>query len=176
MNKKARNGPSPLTRAVLSGCLGLVQRLLDRGADVVPPGDGQYLSGDYSPLIVAARRGHRYIVQALLKTVADANSEPIFHMSGPALTEAQLFLDAGANMNLPCSNPDCTHVSALAAAVATHKAQFVQMLLDAGANANQQLHCGKHGSALAGAASSSYRKGTSMFSCSWTTAQMSTCH
>ena len=141
-----------LSEAAGAGHEGIVQLLLDRGAD--PDLIYQWSS----PLTEAARFGHEGIVQLLLDRGADPDL--IYQWSSP-LTEAaraghkgivQLLLDRGADPDVRCrwSSP------LTEAARAGHK-EVIQLLLDCGADVNAMT---SKGLALSVAAAS--RKETSV--------------
>ena len=140
--------PHPLYYASLLG-LGQMENelVLSSSADVNMAG-GRYGSA----LASASAKGHKRVVQTLLKNGANVNTAGGHY--GCALTSAsarghkevvQILLTNGADVNM--AGGDCG--SALASASAGGHEEVVQILLKNGANVN--MEGGDHGSALASA-------------------------
>jgi ankyrin repeat protein len=115
----------------------IVQRLLEKGADVNAPAGDDYGTA----LQAAAARGHDQIVQRLLEKGADVNA-PARRAYGTALQMAaskghdqivQRLLEEGADVNAPARGE---YGTALQAAAARGHDQIAQRLLKKGADVN----------------------------------------
>lgn len=135
----ANYGPDrPLQQACYVGNHGIVQLLLEYGADV----DGRDETKD-TALMMAASFGHEEIVKMLLKQGADINAQSNSH--GTALIAAarkgknssvQLLLENGADPNKPGLDTDSNNLSALSSACRGGNLDVVRLLLKHGADVN----------------------------------------
>jgi ankyrin repeat protein len=149
IDRTDRSGTNALQWATVRGYFGVVQQLLEMGANVNARG------GEYGyALVAAAGRGHLEIVQLLLEAGADANTQGGYY--GNALQAAaangyleivQLLLKNGADVN---AQGDEEFGNALYAAAARGHLDIVQLLVENKANVNAQG--GRHSYALPAAA------------------------
>mmetsp|Transcript_18800 Transcript_18800/g.18916 ORF Transcript_18800/g.18916 Transcript_18800/m.18916 type:complete len:404 (+) Transcript_18800:38-1249(+) len=132
-----------LIDASKSGCIENIKVLIDDGADV-----NVVNRAGLSPLVVAVRRGHLNIVNALLELGADSNIHDIGKRVGTPLIQAirqripklvRRLLQAGAHVDLSnyCGQ------TALMEAVDCEDPSLVMILLSAGATVNLQDQNGR---------------------------------
>jgi ankyrin repeat protein len=137
-----------------AGNIGVVQLLLDKGADVNAQG------GDYGNALQAASAGgHKEIVQLLLDKGADVNAQGGYYNNALQAASAgghkeivQLLLDKGADINAQGGD----YGNALYAASAGGHKEIVQLLLDKGADVNAQG--GDYGNALYAASAGGHKE------------------
>ena len=144
INAPTSNGDTALYIAAKNGQTGVVQPLLDAGADVNAQGS------EYgNALQAASRHGNEVVVKLLLDAGADVNA--LGRNFGNALQVAschsnevvvKLLLDAGADINAQGGN----YGNALQVASSHGNEVVVKLLLDTGADVNAQG--GEYGNAL----------------------------
>lgn len=136
LEAKDKHGRTPLFMACQSGNSGIVQILLDKGADVNSRASSLRHT---KPLQVATRGGHSRIVQMLLNKGADVNAKDRGD-DGNALQVAasngyidivRMLLEKGADSN---ADSDSWTGTALTAASYRGSIEIIQILLDKGAD------------------------------------------
>lgn len=133
-NSKSSLGLTPLIVAAENGYIGLVQLLLEKGADP------NLVSNSNYPLRAAILSGDGEVIQELIKCKADVNLEtprgtPLIVASAEGDCESiGVLLDSGADVNYETKDG----LTALIAAVRDDRREAVKLLLKRGANPNRQ--------------------------------------
>ncbi|CEN61006.1 hypothetical protein ASPCAL07675 [Aspergillus calidoustus] len=143
------NGHHLLALAARGGSIQVCKWLLDRGLDVNARSQGWY---DGSALVAAASQGHTELVKYLVKAGADVNmthpeGEGIYGStlqaaleSGSLDTTKYLIQKAGADIRAPL--PRSLSGSALGTAANNEGTAMMKLLLDAGADVNNESEYG----------------------------------
>lgn len=156
INLQTGNYGSALAAAAFGGNAGVVEFLVQQGADV----NMQLQIGNYgSALAAAALNKNIEIVKFLVTHGADINARLQNGHFGSALAAAilggsietiRLLVELGADVNAQLQTGE--YGSALAVAAAWGNNRTINLLIEQGAEVNMQLQTGSFGSALAAAA------------------------
>ncbi len=130
-----------LHQAAIDGDIDKVKSLIAKGVDV----NAKSGYGNWTPLHVAARYGHRHVSEVLLNNGAEVDAEarrqvtPLFYaVSHGHKNVAELFIEKGANVNVKIQLSQATPL--YCASMDPHE-ELVDLLLTKGADVDAALFC-----------------------------------
>ena len=130
-----------LHQAAIDGDIDKVKSLIAKGVDV----NAKSGYGNWTPLHVAARYGHRHVSEVLLNNGAEVDAEarrqvtPLFYaVSHGHKNVAELFIEKGANVNVKIQLSQATPL--YCASMDPHE-ELVDLLLSKGADVDAALFC-----------------------------------